>query len=98
MPRIGSHSDIAADVVTVIVRLPRRSTSQPLNRLDASPPRPIPTSVRPRAASEIPSSACSSGSRGVHDDNVAPLTKNTAPMASAADPVPGQAGATGRGA
>ena len=84
MPRIGSHSDIAADVVIVIVRLPRRSTSQPLNRLDASPPRPIPTSVRPSAASEMPSSACSSGSRGVHDDNVAPLTKNTAPIAAAA--------------
>ena len=97
MPRIGNHSDIAADVVTVIVRLPRRSTSQPLNRLDASPPKPIPTSVRPRAASEIPSSACNSGSRGVHDDSVAPLTKNTAPMASAATR-PRTGGRDGRGA
>ena len=50
----------------------------------------MPTSVRPRAASEIPSSACSSGSRGVHDDSVAPLTKNTAPMASGGDPVAGR--------
>ena len=83
-PRIGSHSDIAADVVIVIVRLPRRSTSHPLNMLEASPPMPMPTSVRPSAASEMPSSTCSSGSRGIHDDSVAPLTKNTAPIASAA--------------
>ena len=83
-PRTGSHSDSAADVVIVIVRLPHRSTSQPLNELDSSPPRPIPTNVRPRAASEMPSSRCSSGSRGDHDENVAPLTKNTAPTASAA--------------
>ena len=83
-PSKGSHRDIAADVVMVIVRLPRRSTSQPLNRLAARPPTPMPTSVRPRAASEIPRSAWTSGRRGVHDDNVAPLTKNTAPIAAAA--------------
>ena len=88
MPSSGSHRDIAADVVTVIVRLPRRSTSQPLNPLAARPPSPMPTSVSPRAASEIPSSAWSVGSRGVHDDNVAPLTKNTAPMASATERLP----------
>ena len=82
-PSSGSHSDIAADVVIVIVRLPRRSTSQPLNALAASPPMPMPTSVSPSAASEIPRSAWTSGRRGVHDDNVAPLTKNTAPMAAA---------------
>ena len=32
----------------------------------------------------MPSSRCSSGSRGDHDENVAPLTKKTAPTASAA--------------
>ena len=82
-PRIGSHSDIAADVATVVVRLPRRSTSHPLKELAARPPRPIPTSVSPRAPSEMPSSRCSSGSRGVHDEYVAPFTKNTAPTAIA---------------
>ena len=67
-PSTGSHSDIAADVASVVVRLPRRSTSHPLKDVAASPPRPIPTSVSPRAPSEMPSSRCSSGSRGVHDE------------------------------
>ena len=80
----GSASDSAADVRTVIVRLPRRSTSQPLNELAISPPTPLPSRVSPRAASEMPRLSCSSGSRGDHDANVAPLTKNIVPMPAAA--------------
>src|SRR5215218_1712838 len=83
-PRIGSHSDSAAAVVVIIVRLPHWSTSQPLNELDRKPPSPIPTSVSPRAASEMPSSRCSSGRRGDHDENDAPLVKNAAPTATTA--------------
>ena len=82
-PRTGSHSDMAADVASVVVRLPRRSTSHPLKDVAARPPRPIPTSVSPSAPSEMPSSRCSSGSRGVQDAYVAPFTKNTAPTAIA---------------
>ena len=82
VPNSGRQTDITAEVVTVIVRLPRRSTHHPLIRLASKPPMPPPRSVRPSAASEMPSSACSSGNRGVHEDSDAPLTKKTAPMAA----------------
>ncbi len=78
---------MAADVATVAALLPRRSTSRPLRPLLARPPRLMPSSVSPNAASEMPRSACTSGNRGVHDDSVAPFTKNMAPMAIAARPL-----------
>ena len=83
-PMSGRPTDSAAEVVTVTARLPRRSTSQPLTVLAASPPTPAPSSVNPRAAFDTPSRSCTSGSRADHDAKVAPLTKKTAPIAAAA--------------
>ena len=82
IPINGNAMDSPADVTSVIVRLPKRSTSRPLKPLAARPPTPAPTSVMPRAASEMPRRSWISGSRGIHDAKVTPLTRNTTLIAT----------------
>lgn len=81
----GSRADSTSDVATVIVRLPNRSTRAPENTLATSPPTPAPTSVTPRPVSDTPRRSRISGSRGTHEENVAPLTKNAVAMAMVAE-------------
>ena len=93
MPRSGSHSDIAADVVTVIVRLPAAIDEPAAEHARGQPAEAHADECQAEGGvGDAELGPAARGAAAIHDENVAPLTKNTAPIASAAAPGRGRAG------